>query len=99
MGQGLEVYSPNGNLIFSSEWGHARVLGSFVAQIATGNRKIISNDGTPIQKVFAYVVPFRAFAAGTTSSRDAVWCVGDTIYWRDLTNPGSTTIVYGDGYA
>lgn len=98
MGQGLEVYSPNGNLIFSSEWGNARILGKFIASTATGSRKIINSDGSPAQKVFAYIVPFRAFSGGTRSSWDAVWCIGDTIYWRELTNPGSTTIVYGDGY-
>lgn len=99
MGQGIEVFSPAGNLIFSSDWGHARILGKFVAQTASGSRKIVSSDGTSIQKVFACVVPFRAFAGGTTSSWDAIWCVDDTIYWRDLTNPGATTIVYGDGYS
>lgn len=97
MGQGLEVYSPAGNKVFSSEWGHSRILGEFRPGSATGSRRITNVDGTPVQKVFAYITPFSEFIGGSTSSSNAVWCVGDTIYWRALGNPNAL-IVYGDGY-
>lgn len=98
MGQGIEVYTQEGNLIFSSEWGHSRILGKFVPGTVTGSKKVTSVDGSPVEKVFAYIMPFSAFAAGSVASGNAVWCVGDVIYWRSLTNPNSV-IVYGDGYS
>ena len=98
MGYGIEVYSRAGNLIFSSAWGHSRILGRFNPNSATGSRKVTNVDGTPVQKVFAYITPFSAFIGGSVSSSNAVWCVGDVIYWRALSNPNAL-IVYGDGYA
>ena len=97
MGYGIEVYSRAGNLIFSSAWGHSRILGQFSPSSATGSRKVTNIDGTPVQKVFAYITPFSAFIGGNISSSNAVWCVGDVIYWRALSNPNAL-IVYGDGY-
>lgn len=97
MGQGIEVYSRAGNLIFSSEWGHSRILGKFRPMSATGSLRVTNIDGTPVQNVFAYITPFSPFAAGSTASGNAVWCVGDVVHWRALTNPNSL-IVYGDGY-
>lgn len=97
MGQGLEVYSPAGNKVFSSEWGNARVLGSFKPSTATGSRSITTSDGVPAYNVFAYIVPFVEFYGGTSSYSNAVWTEGNTIYWENLTSLGFT-IVYGDGY-
>lgn len=98
MGQGVEVFSQSGNLIFSSEWGHARILGSFRPNSQTGSLKVTNSDGSKVERVFAYITPFSEFVGGTYESWNALWCEGDTIYWRLLSDPNSL-IVYGDGYS
>lgn len=97
MPQGLEVYSPAGSLVFSSEWGNARVLGSFKPTTATGNMRVLTSDGSPAYDVFAYIVPFVEFYGGTSGYSNAVWTVGNTIYWENLSSL-NFEIVYGDGY-
>lgn len=96
MEAGLEVYTPEGQLTFSSEWGGARVLGRFVVETRTGSKEIFTSDGSPAYDVFAYIFPFTEFVRDLTYWGQAVWTEGNVIHWAEV-SVGST-IVYGDGY-
>ena len=96
MDYGIEVYTDNGNLIFSSAWGHARIMGLYVIPTNSGSYKVPSLDGSPVQKVFAYAVPFTEFYGDAQRVSWAIWTVGDTIYWENCV--AGATLAYGDGY-
>ena len=104
MGVGLQVFTETGKLIFDSEWGRARILGTIVVQPSTptGQYTVPSMDGQQY-KIFAYKLPFSDVVVNRTV-RDEVKVTGNVITWKNLTFPvvnGTAQpikIVFGDGY-
>lgn len=54
MSTGLQTYNKEGKLTFDSSWGVSRILGTFDIEVKTGSKKIVSEDGTPVNSVFAF---------------------------------------------
>lgn len=104
MGVGLQVFTEKGKLIFDSEWGRARILGTIVVQPSTptGQYTVPSKDGEQY-KIFAYKLPFSDVVVNKTVA-DEVKVTGNVIRWTSLTFPvvnGTAQpikIVFGDGY-
>lgn len=97
MPAGLQVFSQAGNKIFDSEWGHARILGRFKTSTITGSMAVTSSDGSPVNNLFAFAVPFTEMSGVASGVSNALWCEGSTIYWENFYS--NADIVYGDGYA
>lgn len=100
MGQGAEVYTQAGNLVFSSEWGHARILGEIVATTKDGSFAVSTVDGTKLGTLFAYRTPFIPVLLGfyADETRNEVICKGNVITWKGLDGPLPVKIIYGDAY-
>lgn len=104
MGVGLQVFTATGKLIFDSEWGRARILGTIVVQPSTptGQYTVPSKDGEQY-KIFAYKLPFSDVVVNKTVA-DEVTVTGNIVRWNRLTFPvvngtaQPVKIVFGDGY-
>lgn len=95
----LNIFNKDGKMIFSSEWGHARILGTIKPTLPDGSYIITTADGTPLNTLFAWLCPRPGHGSAEAGHfENIVEVVGNTVKWTRLNLSKNPSIIYGDSY-
>ncbi len=97
MGVGLEVYRPDGQLIFSATDRLGRILGSIWTNSQAVGNLSVPEWGDPSMRPWIACVAFSNVFGPPYGVQPSVWVVGATLHWQYAINgnPSNTYLIFG----